>query len=393
MAAMDETSLDVIAVGAHPDDVEIACGGTLARLARQGYRVGIVDLTDGEPTPASPGPEFRLARRPRAYRGSWGVKMQVTLDLTNNRFFDTFEARVALAKIFRKHRPRLVIGLGDRTPLASPDRGQARQITEAGVFYSRTDASGTSILIALPVHTVPALLYCYLSFRSLQPTHEASTFVVDISDELESKMAAIACYKTQFPPAKAEHLLRFRAYAEQQGMAAGFRAGETLMLLRGTVPRPDGIHVWERAGAITPTHLSFTPFLPFLPGRKSMRTLCLISTAVALLAATSTAALAAGVSAAELKKIEAALPSEAPAKPAKPRKILIFDRTEGFKHDSIPCGDKAFELMGEKTGAYSVDVSHDMNVFTPENLAKYDAVLFESTTQLKFDDPKQRESG
>jgi len=47
MAGMDDNSLDVIAVGAHPDDVEIACGGTLARLARQGYRVGIVDLTDG----------------------------------------------------------------------------------------------------------------------------------------------------------------------------------------------------------------------------------------------------------------------------------------------------------------------------------------------------------
>ena len=47
--------LDVIAVGAHPDDVEIACGGTLARLAEQGYRVGIIDLTDGEPTPNSPG--------------------------------------------------------------------------------------------------------------------------------------------------------------------------------------------------------------------------------------------------------------------------------------------------------------------------------------------------
>ena len=71
-------------------------------------------------------------------------------------------------------------------------------------------------------------MYCYLSFRSLQPTSEPSTFVVDISETLETKMAAIACYKTQFPPAKAENLLRFRAYAEQQGMAAGFAAGEVL---------------------------------------------------------------------------------------------------------------------------------------------------------------------
>jgi bacillithiol biosynthesis deacetylase BshB1 len=226
MGDMDENSLDVIAVGAHPDDVEIACGGTLAGLAKRGYRVGIVDLTDGEPTPASPGPEVRLAEA-RAAAEALGVKTRVTLELPNRRLFDTFEARVALAKLFRKHRPRLVIGLGDRTPLASPDHWQARQITEAGVFYSRL-TKWDEHFEALPVHTVPALLYCYLSFRSLQPTHEASTFVVDISDELETKMAAIACYKTQFPPVKAEHLLRFRAYAEQQGMAAGFRAGEVL---------------------------------------------------------------------------------------------------------------------------------------------------------------------
>jgi LmbE family N-acetylglucosaminyl deacetylase len=58
--------LDVIAVGAHPDDVEIACGGTLARLVEQGYQVGIVDLTDGEPTPRSPGPEFRRAEAKKA---------------------------------------------------------------------------------------------------------------------------------------------------------------------------------------------------------------------------------------------------------------------------------------------------------------------------------------
>ena len=52
---------DVVAVGAHPDDVEIAVGGTLARLVQQGYRVGIVDLTNGEPTPGSPAVEVRLA--------------------------------------------------------------------------------------------------------------------------------------------------------------------------------------------------------------------------------------------------------------------------------------------------------------------------------------------
>ena len=61
MSEPAKIELDLMAVGAHPDDVEIACGGTLARLARKGYQVGIVDLTDGEPTPGSPGPDVRLA--------------------------------------------------------------------------------------------------------------------------------------------------------------------------------------------------------------------------------------------------------------------------------------------------------------------------------------------
>ena len=223
---MDDEKLDVIAVGAHPDDVEIACGGTLAKLAQQGYRVGIVDLTDGEPTPGSPGPEVRLAEAQAAAK-VLGAKVRVTLDLPNRRLFDTFEARVALAKQFRKYRPRLVIGLGARTPLASPDHWQARQITEAGVFYSKL-TKWDEYFDNYPVHVIPAFLYCFLAFRSLQPTTEPGTIVFDISDVLDKKMAAIDCYKTQFPSAKSQHIKRFRAYAEQQGMAAGFEAGEVL---------------------------------------------------------------------------------------------------------------------------------------------------------------------
>ena len=120
--------LDVIAVGAHPDDVEIGCGGTLALLAAQGFRVGIVDLTDGEPTPRSSGPEERL-REAAAAAQTLGVVHRETLPFTNRRLFDDFEIRVALAKVFRRWRPRLVLGLGDKTPLASPDHAQAVAIT------------------------------------------------------------------------------------------------------------------------------------------------------------------------------------------------------------------------------------------------------------------------
>ena len=103
MAESQDPELDLIAVGAHPDDVEIACGGTLARLARKGYAVGIVDLTDGEPTPLSPGPDVRLAEAARAAE-ILGVAARINLNLPNRRLFDSFEARVALAKVFRRHR-------------------------------------------------------------------------------------------------------------------------------------------------------------------------------------------------------------------------------------------------------------------------------------------------
>ena len=136
---MDENNteqLDVIAVGAHPDDVEVGCGGTLASLVQKGYRVGIVDLTDGEPTPLCDNVEIRLAEAADASQ-IMGIHKRITLNLPNRRLFDCFEARVALAKEFRRYRPSLVLGLGAKTPLASPDHWQAVQITDAAIFYSR----------------------------------------------------------------------------------------------------------------------------------------------------------------------------------------------------------------------------------------------------------------
>jgi bacillithiol biosynthesis deacetylase BshB1 len=220
----ETSTLDVIAVGAHPDDVEIACGGTLARLVQQGYRVGIIDLTDGEPTPLSPGPEVRLAEARRAAE-VLGVQTRIQLDFTNRRLFDSFEARVALATEFRKYRPKLVLGFGEKTPLASPDHWQAMQITDAAVFYARL-TKWDEHFQRLPVHTISAQLYYTLGFSSLVLPNAAGHLVVDIGDTLEKKLESVRCYETQFPPAKAHVLDRVRAIALQQGTAAGYSAGE-----------------------------------------------------------------------------------------------------------------------------------------------------------------------
>jgi bacillithiol biosynthesis deacetylase BshB1 len=218
--------LDVIAVGAHPDDVEIGCGGTLALLAARGARVGIVDLTDGEPTPRSSGPEERLAEAAAAAK-VLGVTHRENLGFPNRRLFDGFEVRVALAKVFRRWRPRLVLGLGDRTPLASPDHAQAVAITEAAVFYSRL-TKWDDTFAGLPVHTVPQL-WTYFLFAGVPGVpHGHWPLVVDIAAHLETKLAAIGCYRSQFPPEKAHVFPRVRSMAETVGMMAGCAAGELL---------------------------------------------------------------------------------------------------------------------------------------------------------------------
>ena len=224
---MDSELLDVIAVGAHPDDVEIGCGGCLAQLVRQGYRVGIVDLTDGEPTPGSPGPEARLAEARRA-ADTLGATVRVTLNLPNRRLFDTFEARVLLANQFRTYRPKLVLGMAGKTPMASPDHYQAALITEAAVFYSKL-SKWEEHFEGRPPHALPTLMYYILNLRSLGPL-QPNCVVIDISETLQTKLAAVACYETQFGR-RPEILERIKALSVQQGMAAGFAAGEVLASL------------------------------------------------------------------------------------------------------------------------------------------------------------------
>ncbi len=220
--------LDVVAVGAHPDDVEIACGGTLARLARLGYRVGIIDLTNGEPTPLSPGPEHRMQEAAEAAR-ILGVAVRETLPLPNRRLFDCFEARVALAKVFRRYRPRLVLGIGGRTPMASPDHWQAHLITDAAVFYARL-TKWDEHFDHLPVHSVNRIVWYPLALKKGLANAEEGFIVADISDVLEVKLAAIRAYESQFPPAKDRVFTLVEALNRSHGALAGFEAGEVFVM-------------------------------------------------------------------------------------------------------------------------------------------------------------------
>ena len=221
-----ENRLDVIAVGAHPDDVEVACGGTLARLVSQGYRVGIVDLTDGEPTPHCDRPAIRLAEAERAAK-VLGVCQRIQLDLPNRSLMDEPQHRIELAKVFRVHRPRLVIGFGSKTPMASPDHWQAMQITDAAIFYSRL-SKWDQHFGGLPPHQIDRHLYFRLPFESDLIPSFSHAITVDITDTLETKIQAAECYASQFDH-KPGIMERIRAAALTTGAAAEVGYGESFV--------------------------------------------------------------------------------------------------------------------------------------------------------------------
>ncbi|MDQ1256069.1 MAG: hypothetical protein QG656_665, partial [Candidatus Hydrogenedentes bacterium] len=93
----------------------------------------------------------------------------------------------------------------------------------------------------------------------------------------------------------------------------------------------------------------------------------------------------------EIQKIQAAMPDKARVEPKQPRKLLVFNLCKGFVHDAVPVGAKAFEIMGQKTGAFTATLSDDPAVFAPANLAQYDAVMFNNSTGELFEDPAMKQ--
>jgi bacillithiol biosynthesis deacetylase BshB1 len=249
--------LDVVAVAPHPDDLEIICGGTLAKLVRQGYRVGMFDLTSGEPTPRG-SPEVR-AQEAEAARQVLGVQVRVNLELPNRELMDCPANRYVLATAFRRWRPAVVIATAGRTPAASPDHHQAHMLIEAARFWSQLTKWNDRFGGTEP-YRVPHLVYAPFP-TDAEHRHWHSTFVIDISDTFEQKLQAVACYRSQFDEerfAKMRHFLT--GYNIQAGGRCGFLYGELFAL-----PHPVGasdLHALVHGGKGSPTAV----VLPADPG-------------------------------------------------------------------------------------------------------------------------------
>ena len=219
--------LDLLAVAPHPDDLEIICGGTLAKLAKQGYHVGMIDLTTGEPTPRG-SVEIRM-REAEAARKILGVPVRVCLELPNRVLMDGPEVRYALATAIRKLQPTVLLTIAGRTPAASPDHNQAHLLIEAARFYSQLTKWDERFENTHP-YRVPHLVYAPFPFDAEQRQFHA-TVVIDISSTFEQKMQAIACYQSQFAKQRMEKVEHWvRGQNAYHGGTCGYRYGELFAL-------------------------------------------------------------------------------------------------------------------------------------------------------------------
>jgi bacillithiol biosynthesis deacetylase BshB1 len=179
-------AIDLLAIGAHPDDAELTCGGTLVKAARQGYRTAIVDLTGGET--GTHGSSALRAREAERAAEVLGVAERRHAGLPDAGLHNTDASRRVVVEQIRALRPRVVIlpfPIGRH-----PDHRIASELCR--------DASYLAGLKNYPANGAPHRPEKVLYTLAYREDPVKPTFVVDISAEFETKLAAIRCYASQF---------------------------------------------------------------------------------------------------------------------------------------------------------------------------------------------------
>src|SRR5665213_133196 len=180
------TEVDILAIAAHRDDVELTCGGSLIKSARQGHITAIIDLTAGET--GTRGSATLRAQESDAAAQILGVRERINLGLPDAGLTNTPETRALLATAIRRLRPRIVIApaLQGR----HPDHIIAGQLVRDACFV----AGLAKVAPDTPPHRPQKILHA-IAFRE---DNVKPTFVVDISDVFDDKLRAIQCYASQF---------------------------------------------------------------------------------------------------------------------------------------------------------------------------------------------------
>lgn len=224
-SALLERPLDILAIAAHPDDVEQTCGGTLIRMAGQGYRTGVLDLTAGDMGTRGT-PEIRIQESEAAAR-AMGLAWRGNLRLPDARLENTVTVRMSLAVEIRNLRPRVVIL--PYWEARHPDHYRACEIGFEACFLAG--------LRKLDENTEPhrphKILYSSL-YANVMPS-----FVVDISSHFERRMSALLCYQSQYGssdegsdlfPDEAEIRERLGSVARFYGNLIGVKYGEPFVV-------------------------------------------------------------------------------------------------------------------------------------------------------------------
>jgi bacillithiol biosynthesis deacetylase BshB1 len=211
--------LDFLVIAAHPDDAELGMGGTILKMISEGMKVGVLDLTSGEPTPHG-SDEMRI-RETAAATAILGLTWRGNAGLPNRSVEPTLEARAMVAGYIRQLKPRWIFA--PYWDDSHPDHVAATQIIEAARFWaklSKTEMPGE------PYH--PERIYYYFGIHLRLAV--VPSFIVDISDQWGGKLRAIEAYQSQFvtgrdkiPPTLLD---RFRDDAAYWGRLINRRFGE-----------------------------------------------------------------------------------------------------------------------------------------------------------------------
>jgi len=181
--------LDILAIGAHPDDIELGCSGTIAGAANAGYRVGLLDLTEGElGTRGSKEIRSREARRAALILG---VRVRENLRLPDGNIQIERKNILKLIQVYRRYKPKILIIPSQEE--RHPDHEHAHQLCREAWFYSGLRKISTRYNGKIQEPWRPRAVFQFMQWREFTPT-----FVVDISNVYEKREKAIRAFASQF---------------------------------------------------------------------------------------------------------------------------------------------------------------------------------------------------
>ena len=181
--------VDILAIGAHPDDVELGCGGTLAKLISEGKKAAIVDLTQGEL--GTRGTNITRAQEAASASEILGISARENLKMKDGFILNSEEYQMQIVKMIRKYQPEIVLAnaVDDR----HPDHAKAAKLVSDACFLSGLVKIETELDGENQKQWRPKQVFHYIQWKHITPD-----FVIDISDFMEKKIKACLAYKTQF---------------------------------------------------------------------------------------------------------------------------------------------------------------------------------------------------